>query len=47
MLGKGGFAKCYEVMQLDTKRILAAKIIAKHTLKKGRTRQKVFTLSIS
>lgn len=47
MLGKGGFAKCYEVIQLNTKRVLAAKIIAKSTLKKGRTRQKVPHLSIS
>ena len=41
MLGKGGFAKCYEVTNLDTKKIQAAKIIAKSTLTKSRARQKV------
>ena len=27
MLGKGGFAKCYEVTNLENKKVLAAKII--------------------
>ena len=40
-LGKGGFAKCYEVTNLETKKTLAAKIIAKNTLTKNRARQKV------
>lgn len=40
-LGKGGFAKCYEITQLDSKRVLAAKIIAKGSLTKNRARQKV------
>ena len=40
-MGKGGFAKCYEVTNLETKRILAAKIIEKASLKKSRARQKV------
>ena len=29
LLGKGGFAKCYEVINLETKKRLAAKIIPK------------------
>lgn len=37
-LGKGGFAKCYEVTNLETKRVLAAKIIAKSSLTKNRAR---------
>ena len=41
LLGKGGFAKCYEVTNLESKRILAAKIIEKASLKKSRARQKV------
>lgn len=41
MLGKGGFAKVYEVTNLETKRTLAGKIIAKATLQKTRARQKV------
>lgn len=38
MLGKGGFAKCYEVTNLETKRVIAAKIIPKQTLTKNRAR---------
>jgi polo-like kinase 1 len=38
MLGKGGFAKCYEVTNLENKRIYAAKIIPKNTLTKNRAR---------
>jgi len=41
MLGKGGFAKCYEVTNMDNKRQLAAKIIAKSSLKRKRAKQKV------
>jgi polo-like kinase 1 len=37
-LGKGGFAKCYEITNLETKKVLAAKIIAKNTLTKNRAR---------
>ena len=29
-LGKGGFARCYEFQNLDTKKVSAAKIIAKN-----------------
>jgi polo-like kinase 1 len=43
MLGKGGFAKCYEVTNLETKKILAAKIIPKNTLTKSRARQKLIS----
>jgi len=43
LLGKGGFAKCYEVNQMETKRISAAKIIAKNSLTKSRARQKLIS----
>jgi len=41
MLGKGGFAKCFEITNLENKKILAAKIIQKSSLTKSRARQKV------
>lgn len=41
MLGRGGFAKCYEATNLESKKVLAAKIIAKSSLSKSRARQKV------
>jgi len=50
LLGKGGFAKCYEVTTLDTKnssgkqKVLAAKIIQKSSLKRNRAKQKVVIL---
>lgn len=31
-LGKGGFAKCYECTNMETKETTAAKIIPKHQL---------------
>lgn len=40
-LGRGGFAKCYEVTNLETRRVLAAKIIAKSSLNRSRAKQKV------
>ena len=43
MLGKGGFAKCYEVTNVETKRVQAAKIIAKASLTKSRARQKLIS----
>jgi len=43
MLGKGGFAKCYEVTNLENKRTLAAKIIVKASLSKSRARQKLIS----
>jgi len=38
LLGKGGFAKCYEITNIENKRIHAAKIIPKSTLTKNRAR---------
>jgi polo-like kinase 1 len=43
-LGKGGFAKCYELTCQETKRVYAAKIILKKTLTKTRQKNKVSTL---
>ena len=42
-LGKGGFAKCYEFTNLETKRVSAAKIIDKTTLTKSRAKQKLMS----
>lgn len=42
-LGKGGFARCYEFQNLDTKKISAAKVIAKSSLTKSRARQKLMS----
>ena len=42
-LGKGGFAKCYECTNLDTKKVTAAKIIPKSTLQKSRQRAKLLS----
>eukprot|EP01113_Clastostelium_recurvatum_P039413 TRINITY_DN6009_c0_g3_i1.p1 TRINITY_DN6009_c0_g3~~TRINITY_DN6009_c0_g3_i1.p1 ORF type:complete len:762 (+),score=178.64 TRINITY_DN6009_c0_g3_i1:275-2560(+) len=42
-LGKGGFARCYEMKDLDTNKVYAGKIIAKSTLVKTRARQKLTT----
>lgn len=41
MLGKGGFAKVYQVTSLDTNKIYAVKIVPKANLVKNRARQKV------
>ena len=38
LLGKGGFAKCFEITQLETKKVMAAKIIPKSSLVKSRSR---------
>jgi polo-like kinase 1 len=46
-LGRGGFAKCYEVTNLETKRVSAAKIIAKSSLNRSRAKQKVTPPSFS
>ena len=40
-LGRGGFAKCYEVTNLENRKVLAAKIIAKSSLNRSRAKQKV------
>jgi polo-like kinase 1 len=42
-LGKGGFAKCFEFTNLETKRVSAAKIIAKSSLTKSRAKQKLMS----
>jgi len=34
----GGFAKCYEFTNMDTRRVSAAKIIDKNTLTKSRAK---------
>lgn len=40
-LGKGGFAKCYEMKCLNNKKIYAAKIVSKSNLSKTSAKQKV------
>lgn len=40
-LGKGGFAKCYEVQDLETKEIFAAKIVSKASITKPRAHAKL------
>lgn len=42
-LGKGGFAKVYEFLSLDTKQVSAAKLIPKASLSKARARQKLMS----
>ena len=41
LLGKGGFAKCYEITNHEDGRTMAAKIIEKSSLKKKRAKAKV------
>ena len=41
MLGKGGFAHCYEATNVDSKKMSAIKIVNKQTLKKTKAKQKV------
>eukprot|EP00993_Chasmostoma_nieuportense_P002446 NODE_323_length_2410_cov_13.563294_g301_i0.p1 GENE.NODE_323_length_2410_cov_13.563294_g301_i0~~NODE_323_length_2410_cov_13.563294_g301_i0.p1 ORF type:complete len:702 (+),score=150.91 NODE_323_length_2410_cov_13.563294_g301_i0:56-2107(+) len=41
LLGKGGFARCYECIECDKGRVYAAKIIEKRTLTKPKTQQKL------
>jgi len=41
VLGKGGFATCYEMTDLEKNRVLAAKIISKASLTKKRALEKV------
>ena len=41
LLGKGGFARCYEATNIDTKNIYAIKIVNKQNLKKSKAKQKV------
>ena len=40
-LGKGGFAKCYELKRVDNGRIFAAKIFDKQGLSNGRGKKKI------
>ena len=42
-LGKGGFARVYEFTDLDTKSVIAGKIIEKASLTKSRARQKLMS----
>ena len=42
-LGKGGFAKCYELICKDNNKTFAAKMIQKNSLKTERQRQKLIT----
>ena len=44
-LGKGGFAKCYEFINLETKKLCAAKVIDKATLTKNRAKQKALLMT--
>lgn len=41
LLGKGGFAKCFECTEVETGRVYAAKIIEKKSLTKPKTQQKL------
>eukprot|EP00667_Euglena_gracilis_P003491 EG_transcript_3500 len=41
LLGKGGFAKCFEFTDIDTGRVYACKLIEKKTLTKPKTQQKL------
>ena len=43
LLGKGGFAKCYEFTNLETKKLSACKLVPKNTLTKNRNRQKLIS----
>lgn len=42
-IGKGGFAKCYEFKNLETKHISAVKVVEKSTLQKPRAKQKLIS----
>lgn len=43
LLGKGGFAKCYEFTRVNDHKIFAGKNIAKSSLTKSRARQKLLS----
>lgn len=43
ILGKGGFAKCYEATDLDTRELWAVKIVAKASLVKQRAKVKLLS----
>jgi polo-like kinase 1 len=40
-LGKGGFAKCFELRCLNNKKLYAGKIVSKQNLSKSSAKQKV------
>lgn len=42
-LGKGGFARVYEITNLETRKVCAAKIVAKSTLTRSRAKQKLMS----
>ena len=42
-LGKGGFASCYEIQEMKTKELFAAKVIEKSTLVKEKRKQKLLS----
>ena len=43
LLGKGGFAKCYEFTCLENKKVFAGKVVAKSSLVKSRAKQKLIS----
>jgi polo-like kinase 1 len=43
LLGKGGFARCYEFRNTQTNQITAAKVITKSSLVKSRAKQKLIS----
>jgi polo-like kinase 1 len=43
LLGKGGFAKCYEFTNMETKKVEAAKVVQKSSLVKSRAKQKLIS----
>jgi polo-like kinase 1 len=42
-LGKGGFARVYEMTDLETNKVLAGKIVSKESLSKSRAKQKLMS----
>ena len=42
-LGKGGFARCYELTNQESRKLLAAKIVPKASLTKSRAKQKLMS----
>lgn len=43
-LGKGGFAKCFELNCIRNGKIFAGKVVVKESLKKTNAKQKVFCI---
>ena len=44
LLGKGGFAKCYLLTDMENSNKYAVKIVSKLTLVKNKARQKVYCI---